>query len=424
MESTFAFDFSKVRVHDDAMAADTNRRMGSNAYTLGSDIAFASDRYRPNTRAGRELLAHELTHVAQQRAYASVQLDDAEVTVNIPSVWNVYFKQGRPNPNNPRDMESEPSEVLTADGVVKLKLLDSLFLANPSLKAEVEGNASREGPPDFNKELSLARARYVMYRLGLGSVHGNPSRKHDCPEAGDGVYACGTSHAGPGVDPADRYTHVTLFVPPAPTAPKLGPPADDRGTGEHKQEATKPDATPKAPEKKPEPVDEKPTPAEPEKSKNQLSLGIGGGATLHRYLSTPGPKDPLAETLFTVAGAYTRQFHRDKAAGAELQVPLQLQYSLEAKKYTLSVGGQASYVVPFGDPTDPKWQFSAYVQALVGGDTTGGFQLSGSAGLQLTFQPKDWLQIGVQASPLGGTVQTSGPSSFDMSGLLFIQIQN
>src|SRR5262249_51862694 len=36
------------------------------AYTVGQDIVFASGRYSPSTEGGRELLAHELTHVVQQ----------------------------------------------------------------------------------------------------------------------------------------------------------------------------------------------------------------------------------------------------------------------------------------------------------------------------------------------------------------------
>ena len=36
------------------------------AYTLGSDIVFASGRYAPHTTSGRRLIAHEIAHVVQQ----------------------------------------------------------------------------------------------------------------------------------------------------------------------------------------------------------------------------------------------------------------------------------------------------------------------------------------------------------------------
>ncbi|HSS22523.1 MAG TPA: DUF4157 domain-containing protein [Pyrinomonadaceae bacterium] len=65
-EPRFGHDFSKVRIHTDARAAATTRSLNARAYTLGSDIAFASSEYKPDTTAGRRLLAHELTHVVQQ----------------------------------------------------------------------------------------------------------------------------------------------------------------------------------------------------------------------------------------------------------------------------------------------------------------------------------------------------------------------
>ena len=63
----FGYDFSKVRVHTDAKAAESARAMNAAAYTAGRDIVFGSGRYEPQAREGRRLLAHELTHVLQQR---------------------------------------------------------------------------------------------------------------------------------------------------------------------------------------------------------------------------------------------------------------------------------------------------------------------------------------------------------------------
>lgn len=65
MESRFGRDFSGVRVHTDATAARSARAVGAMAYTLGNDIVFGSGRYSPETQEGKSLLAHELTHVAQ-----------------------------------------------------------------------------------------------------------------------------------------------------------------------------------------------------------------------------------------------------------------------------------------------------------------------------------------------------------------------
>jgi hypothetical protein len=66
MESRFARDFSQVRVHTDARAAESARAVDAAAYTLGQHVVFGAGQYAPATREGRRLLAHELTHVVQQ----------------------------------------------------------------------------------------------------------------------------------------------------------------------------------------------------------------------------------------------------------------------------------------------------------------------------------------------------------------------
>lgn len=66
MEAGFGVDFSDVSVHVDAAADGLNRQLGARAFTTGSDIFFRQGEYAPDTPGGRELLAHELTHVVQQ----------------------------------------------------------------------------------------------------------------------------------------------------------------------------------------------------------------------------------------------------------------------------------------------------------------------------------------------------------------------
>jgi hypothetical protein len=68
MEPRFGADFSRVRVHADRPAAESADAVGARAYTVGHDIVFAAGAYSPETTEGRELIAHELTHVLQQRS--------------------------------------------------------------------------------------------------------------------------------------------------------------------------------------------------------------------------------------------------------------------------------------------------------------------------------------------------------------------
>ena len=70
MESQFGRDLSHIRVHTGELAATSAQAIGSRAYTLGSHIVFNSGEYRPQTSAGRWLLAHELAHTMQQGAPA------------------------------------------------------------------------------------------------------------------------------------------------------------------------------------------------------------------------------------------------------------------------------------------------------------------------------------------------------------------
>ena len=70
-EPRLGHDFSQVRVHADAKAAESAGAVDALAYTVGRDIVFGAGQYAPRTSEGRRLLAHELTHVAQQNVSTS-----------------------------------------------------------------------------------------------------------------------------------------------------------------------------------------------------------------------------------------------------------------------------------------------------------------------------------------------------------------
>lgn len=68
MESRLGADFSDVRIHTGARATEAARSVQAHAYTMGSDIVFQDGQYSPETASGQRMLAHELTHVVQQRS--------------------------------------------------------------------------------------------------------------------------------------------------------------------------------------------------------------------------------------------------------------------------------------------------------------------------------------------------------------------
>lgn len=66
-EPRFGVDFSGVRIHKGQQAVVSARAIVARAFTTGQNIVFGSGQYAPETSDGKKLLAHELTHVVQQR---------------------------------------------------------------------------------------------------------------------------------------------------------------------------------------------------------------------------------------------------------------------------------------------------------------------------------------------------------------------
>lgn len=76
-EDRFGTSLGQVRVHTDPDAADAAEALSARAFTVGVDVVFGRDQFAPDTPKGRRLLAHELTHVVQQRGQpVAVQCDD------------------------------------------------------------------------------------------------------------------------------------------------------------------------------------------------------------------------------------------------------------------------------------------------------------------------------------------------------------
>ena len=70
MSRAFGMDFGAVRIHTGEQAARMNQGLNARAFTHGNDIYFNRGQYHPDTRKGKKLLGHELTHVVQQNAVA------------------------------------------------------------------------------------------------------------------------------------------------------------------------------------------------------------------------------------------------------------------------------------------------------------------------------------------------------------------
>ena len=66
METRLGHDFSQVRVHMEAEAAESARAVNALEYPVGSDVVFNKGQYEPRVLKERRLMAHELPHVLQQ----------------------------------------------------------------------------------------------------------------------------------------------------------------------------------------------------------------------------------------------------------------------------------------------------------------------------------------------------------------------
>src|SRR5581483_11112656 len=83
----------RPRFQPGARAHGWAREVNALAYTVGKDIVFASGEFRPDTRAGKQLLAHELVHVLQQEGTLRRLCDKALVGARAAPVF--FPKQAR-----------------------------------------------------------------------------------------------------------------------------------------------------------------------------------------------------------------------------------------------------------------------------------------------------------------------------------------
>jgi Mlc titration factor MtfA (ptsG expression regulator) len=66
MENAFSADFSGVKIHTGIQASEMSKNINAKAFAYGNAIYFDEGAYNPDSKAGRNLLAHELTHTMQQ----------------------------------------------------------------------------------------------------------------------------------------------------------------------------------------------------------------------------------------------------------------------------------------------------------------------------------------------------------------------
>lgn len=188
-EPRFRQDLTDVRLHTDNAAAGTARSLGARAFTMGSGIYFGESQYQPHTNGGRELLAHELTHVIQQRG-GSQQSPSTPTQPGANTASHVSASPATETVQRacgPRQIgapvctgeSSEPIGELAlfavncdtyatpADEQIVKDFADSMTATD---SVTVHGFASVDGSADFNQKLSCARARTAEATLLAAGV--------------------------------------------------------------------------------------------------------------------------------------------------------------------------------------------------------------------------------------------------------------
>ena len=146
MEGRLGADFSDVRVHTDSAADSSARSVQAHAYTVGSNIVFQRDRYDPGSSAGQTLLAHELTHVVQQRsgpvdgtsAGGGVQVSDPSDRFEQAAAANADRVMSQPAPAAPvqRDAAAAGAAVVQREAAPEEEEVQASH--DPSVQREEE----------------------------------------------------------------------------------------------------------------------------------------------------------------------------------------------------------------------------------------------------------------------------------------------
>jgi len=133
MEPRFGTNLAGVRVHTGTDSAAAARAVDAYAYTVGQDIFFGAGRYNPQSKEGRRLLAHELTHTVQQSGgNAGKRLSSA-----ARGVYRDPTPQGAAKGAQGTTVDNETKKPKTAQVTVSVPpaMLQNLQLTRPSLLA-------------------------------------------------------------------------------------------------------------------------------------------------------------------------------------------------------------------------------------------------------------------------------------------------
>ena len=167
-EQKFGRNFSNVRLHTSAEAERSARDVNARAYTVGRDIVFGAGQFAPETNHGRQLLAHELTHVIQQSSPAfqsTSKANSAEMAVGRGVASPLTMKWQGPSVLQRQEAKAQGGRKLTLD---ELKQLD------PSIQLMLWGTEFAQGFRRSGAPARLGETASAVIEAGFSGAINSP----------------------------------------------------------------------------------------------------------------------------------------------------------------------------------------------------------------------------------------------------------
>jgi hypothetical protein len=157
MEPRFGQDFSAVRVHTDAQAAESTQAVNALAYTVGTQLVFGRGQYAPETSKGRQTLAHELTHVIQQHA------SDSHMALTLSHLDRAYEQQADAIA---AAIDSEP----LPDSTIRRVYPPGVIIQRQGDGGESASQGSGEGTVTILPETTIVATQPASLRSAIGTM--------------------------------------------------------------------------------------------------------------------------------------------------------------------------------------------------------------------------------------------------------------
>ena len=151
MEQSYGTSFSGVRVHTGASADRLSRGLSARAFTRGEDMYFRDGEYKPDTKEGQHLIAHELSHVASggEGLHREFMPDDAKRSNNLEELAKFaisYCDKASPLVTLLGQGKDEVTEAVTNG--VREEELKEVFHEKDNMKNEITGWLEKLNKPD------------------------------------------------------------------------------------------------------------------------------------------------------------------------------------------------------------------------------------------------------------------------------------